>query len=216
MGDSDSGAGAALSPPRRGLPALPTTAARGRRHRARDRIDRDRRGDDVRAPLRRQRRPRMGEPVRRMRRLQGPLANLSAGGLGRRRHRRRERRRSPRRPRRSHQEGRHPRVLEFPRIRQLQLDAVPYQRARGAADDGLRRRRLHERPRRRGRNAGNTGSIFVAGLDAIGRPLWAKSYRLPNDRSIAFAGLRLTNDGGVVVSGVAEHAYGARAEASGR
>jgi hypothetical protein len=50
-----------------------------------------------------------------------------------------------------------------------------------------------------------TGSIFVESLDAIGRPLWTKSYRLANNRTTAFAGIRLTDDGGAVVAGVAEH-----------
>jgi hypothetical protein len=59
-----------------------------------------------------------------------------------------------------------------------------------------------------------TGSIFVESLDAIGRPLWAKSYRLANDRTTAFAGIRLTDDGGAVVAGVAEH-VGAAGTAGG-
>lgn len=50
-----------------------------------------------------------------------------------------------------------------------------------------------------------TGSIFVESLDAIGRPLWTKSYRLANNRTTAFGAIRLTDDGGAVVAGVAEH-----------
>jgi hypothetical protein len=51
-----------------------------------------------------------------------------------------------------------------------------------------------------------TTSIFVAGLDAIGRSLWAKRYVLAGHRSADFAGLHLTDDGGVVVASVAAHA----------
>lgn len=57
-----------------------------------------------------------------------------------------------------------------------------------------------------------TGTIVLQSLDAVGRPLWSKSYRLPNDRTLAFADLHLTEDGGAVVAAAAEHvASGTRA-----
>lgn len=48
-------------------------------------------------------------------------------------------------------------------------------------------------------------SLVVASLDSIGRTLWTKLYTLPNNRSLNQASLRITDDGGVVVSGIAQH-----------
>lgn len=52
---------------------------------------------------------------------------------------------------------------------------------------------------------GTETSLFLANLDAVGRVLWAKSYTLPNQRSVNQASLRITDDGGVLVSGVTQH-----------
>lgn len=48
-------------------------------------------------------------------------------------------------------------------------------------------------------------SLVVASLDSIGRTLWTKLYTLPNGRSMNQASLRITDDGGIVVSGIAQH-----------
>jgi hypothetical protein len=48
-------------------------------------------------------------------------------------------------------------------------------------------------------------SLVVASLDAVGRTLWTKLYTLPGGRSLNHASLRLTDDGGALVTGVAQH-----------
>ena len=53
-------------------------------------------------------------------------------------------------------------------------------------------------------------SLVVANLDLVGRPLWAKTYTLAN-RSIAFGGMHLTDDGGAMVVGATEHVGAGRA-----
>jgi hypothetical protein len=48
-------------------------------------------------------------------------------------------------------------------------------------------------------------SLVIASLDSIGRTLWTKLYTLPNNRSLNQSSLRITDDGGIVVSGIAQH-----------
>ena len=52
---------------------------------------------------------------------------------------------------------------------------------------------------------GTESSIIVASLDSTGRALWAKRYTLPNQRSMNQASIRVTDDGGVLVMGKAQH-----------
>lgn len=52
---------------------------------------------------------------------------------------------------------------------------------------------------------GTETSLFLASLDSIGRTLWARRYTLPAGRGLNHASLRLTDDGGALVTGLAEH-----------
>ena len=52
---------------------------------------------------------------------------------------------------------------------------------------------------------GTESSIFIASLDSTGRTLWAKRYTLPNLRSLNQASIRLTDDGGALITGIAQH-----------
>ena len=52
---------------------------------------------------------------------------------------------------------------------------------------------------------GTETSLVLASLDSTGRTLWANRYTLPNQRSMNHASLRLTDDGGAIVTGLAQH-----------
>jgi hypothetical protein len=52
---------------------------------------------------------------------------------------------------------------------------------------------------------GTETSLIMASLDAVGRTLWAKRYTLPNHRSMNFANLNVTDDGGALITGMSQH-----------
>jgi hypothetical protein len=50
-----------------------------------------------------------------------------------------------------------------------------------------------------------TPSLALASLDSVGRPLWGKRYSLPDARASDFGAVALSDDGGAVVTGLAQH-----------